>query len=129
MDYYVIEYVLAQDSEGFASSNATRKTVNESQMSAVIRNLLPGATYKFRVAMMNNHGASQFSECGIFQTLGESIYEFKLHYSNSTAALVLHGQACSYLHYIFLYSSRCSNKCFQYVMYESIYNYHNNCGC
>ena len=73
VDYYVIEYVLAQNSEGFASSNATRKTVNESQTSAVIRNLLPGATYKFRVAVMNNHGASQFSECGVFQTLGESI--------------------------------------------------------
>ena len=73
MDYYVIEYVLAQNSEGFASSNATRKTVNESQTSAVIRNLLPGATYKFRVAVMNNHGALQFSECGVFQTLGESI--------------------------------------------------------
>ena len=73
MNYYVIEYVLAQDSEGFASSNATRKTVNESQTSAVIRNLLPGAIYKFRVAVMNNHGASRFSECGVFQTLGESI--------------------------------------------------------
>ena len=75
MNHYVIEYVLAQNSEGFASSNATIKTANESQTSTVIRNLLPGAIYKFRVAVMNNLGTSQFSECGVFQTvaMGESI--------------------------------------------------------
>ena len=74
VSHYVIEYVLARDSEGFASNNVTTKrTVNESQTSTVIRNLLPGAIYKFRVAVMNNNGASQFSECGVFQTLGESI--------------------------------------------------------
>ena len=34
VSHYVIEYVLAQDSEGFASSNVTTKrTVNESQTS------------------------------------------------------------------------------------------------
>ena len=74
MSHYVIEYVLAQDSEGFASSNVTTKwTVNESQTSTIITNLFPGAIYKFRVAVMNKNGVSQFSECGVFQTLGESI--------------------------------------------------------
>ena len=71
MDYYILQYVLALDSAGFNSSNATKKAVNGSKTSAVIDNLLPGATYKFRVAVMNNHGMSQFSECGVFQTLGE----------------------------------------------------------
>ena len=76
MSHYVIEYVLAQDSDGFASSNVTTKlTVNESQTSTVITNLFPGTIYKFRVAVMNKNGVSQFSEtqCGVFQTLGESM--------------------------------------------------------
>ena len=73
MSHYVIEYVLAQDSDGFASSNVTIKTVNESQTSTVVTNLFPGAIYKFRVAVMNKNGVSQFSECGVLQTLGESI--------------------------------------------------------
>ena len=63
---------MAQDSVGFGSSNATKKSVNGSMTSIVIDRLLPGATYKFRVAVVNNHGMSLFSECGIFQTLGES---------------------------------------------------------
>ena len=71
VDYYIIQYVLAWDSAGFNSSNATKQTVNGSQTSTVIDSLLPEATYKFRVAVMNNHGMSPFSECGIFQTLGE----------------------------------------------------------
>ena len=77
VSHYVIKYVLAQDSDGFASSNVTTKrTVNESQRSTVITNLFPGAIYKFRVAVMNKNGVSQFSECGVFQTLGESITLF-----------------------------------------------------
>ena len=71
VDYYVIGYVLAQDSEGFASSNATIMTVNGTQTSAIVGNLSPGATYKFRMAVVNSHGTSPFSECGIFQTLGK----------------------------------------------------------
>ena len=57
VDYYIIEYVLAQDSGGFASSNVTIKTANGSQTSVTIRNLSSGAIYKF-------------SECDIFQTSG-----------------------------------------------------------
>ena len=63
MSHYVIEYVLAQDSDGFASSNVTTKlTVNESQTSTVITNLFPGTIYKFRVAVMNkNHNLVRLS--------------------------------------------------------------------
>ena len=73
VDYYVIEYVLAQDSGGFASGNATIKTSNGSQTSVTIGNLSSGAIYKFRVAVVNSRGTSQFSECGVFQTLGKCL--------------------------------------------------------
>ena len=71
MNYYVIGYVLAQDSKGLASSNATIKTVNGTQISATIGNLSSGAIYKFWMAVVNSRGTSPFSECGIFQTLGK----------------------------------------------------------
>ena len=73
VDYYVIEYVLAQDSEGFASRYATINTVNGSQLSVAVGNLVSGAIYKFRVAVVNSRGTSPFSECGVFQTLGKSM--------------------------------------------------------
>ena len=69
---YIVQYVMAQDSVGFGSSDAMKKSVNGSMTSIVIDRLLPGATYKFRVAVVNNRGMSLFSECGIFLTLGES---------------------------------------------------------
>ena len=72
VDYYIIEYVLVRDSGGFASSNVTIETANGSQTSVTIRNLLSGAIYKFRVAVVNSRGTSKFSECGVFQTSGKS---------------------------------------------------------
>ena len=74
MDSYIVQYVLVQDSVGFGSSNATKKSINGSMTSivTVIDHLLSGAIYKFRVAVVNNRGMSLFSECSIFQTLGES---------------------------------------------------------
>ena len=74
VDSYIVQYVLVQDSVGFGSNNATKKSVNALMTSVVIDSLLSGATYRFRVplAVINNHGMSLFSECGILQTLGES---------------------------------------------------------
>ena len=72
MDSYIVQYVLVQDSVGFGSSNATKRSVNGSMTSVVIDRLLSGAIYKFRVAVVNNRGMSLFSECSIFQTVGES---------------------------------------------------------
>lgn len=69
VDYFMIKYVLTQDSEGFASSNAIIRNVNGSQTSAIIGNLSSGAIYKFHIAVVNSHGTSKFSECGVFQTL------------------------------------------------------------
>ena len=118
VNHYVIEYVLAQDSEGFASSNATIKTANESQTSTVIRNLLPGAIYKFRVAVMNNLGTSQFSECGVFQTvaMGESIDDIILTLHCSALDLqILHFAIVmiiiKLLQCMFFYFSVCSSRC------------------
>ena len=47
--------------------------MNPRHLATVITNLFPGAIYKFRVAVMNKNGVSLFSECGVFQTLGQSI--------------------------------------------------------
>ena len=85
VNYYVMEYVLAQDSKGFSLSNVTTKTANGSQTSVTIGNLLPRAIYKFRVAVVNSRGMSQFSECGVFQTfnLGKSSIH-SMHFSELT---------------------------------------------
>ena len=69
VDNYIVQYVLALD--GFASDNVRSIFVIGSETSVVIGNLLPGSSYKFRVAVMNNHGISAFSQPNTFTTLRE----------------------------------------------------------
>jgi hypothetical protein len=73
VDYYVVQYVLAQDQMGFASDNVVTVLVNPDETSVTVgdENLLPGATYSFRVAIYNSRGQSEFSPQGRFQTLGK----------------------------------------------------------
>ena len=77
VDLYTVEYVLARDSDGFDSANVLSVIVNGSETSVVVSDLLPGASYEFRVAVNNSRGMSAFSLLGSFQTL----CEFLLNYS------------------------------------------------
>ena len=70
---YFVQYVLERD--GFASGLVFSKTVNGNETSLLVENLLPGAIYLFRVAVINNLGVSAFSTQGTIMTLRE--YNFR----------------------------------------------------
>jgi hypothetical protein len=73
IDYYVVQYVLAQDQMGFESNNVVTVLVSPAETSVTVgdENLLPGATYRFHVAVNNSRGLSAFSPQGTFQILGK----------------------------------------------------------
>jgi hypothetical protein len=73
VDFYIVQYVLAQDLMGFASENVVTIQVNPAETSVTVgdENLLPGATYSFRVATNNSRGLSAFSPQGTFQLLSK----------------------------------------------------------
>ena len=66
VEAYVMQFVLAV--YGFDSNNVKNVTVGGSETSVVISNLLPVATYKVRVAVINSRGISIFSPSESFTT-------------------------------------------------------------
>lgn len=66
VEAYVVQFVLAV--YHFDNNNAKNVTVGGSKTSVVIGNLLPVATYKVRIAVMNSHGTSMFSPSESFIT-------------------------------------------------------------
>ena len=76
VDVYLVQYILARDSRRFDSPDVINITVNGSETSVQVDDLLPGANYDFRVAVMNNRGTSSFSQVGTFATLRKLM----LHY-------------------------------------------------
>ena len=73
VDYYVVQYVLARDPMGFDSNSVVTVLVspNDTLVTVGDENLLPGATYSFRVAVNNSRGLSAFSPLGRFETLSK----------------------------------------------------------
>ena len=74
IDNYIVQFVRALD--GFGSSQVMNITVNGTQTSARIDNLMPDTTYEFRVAVSNSRGTSAFSPLRSFTTLRESLTLF-----------------------------------------------------
>ena len=69
---YFVQYVL--DRDGFTSGLVFNETVAGNETSLFVENLLPGATYTFRVAVINNLGVSAFSTLGSVTTQRKSLY-------------------------------------------------------
>ena len=66
VDLYIVQYVLAM--HGLDSSDVTNITVSGIETSVAIGNLLPLATYEFRIAVMNGMGISSFNDLNSFTT-------------------------------------------------------------
>jgi hypothetical protein len=93
VNFYVVQYVLALDQMGFASDNVVTILVNPDETSVTVgdENLLPGATYRFRVAVNNSRGLSAFSPQGTFQILGkERQHNYCIPSHFSVAKAVVH---------------------------------------
>ena len=73
VDLYIVQYVLSRDRDGFQSTNVVTVVVNGSDTTVMVDNLIPAASYDFRVAVNNSRGMSAFSVQGRFQTLGKFI--------------------------------------------------------
>ena len=69
----MIQYVLARDPSGFESNNVVTVVVGPNDTSVKVGddNLLPEATYSFRIAVNNSRGLSAFSPQGRFETLSK----------------------------------------------------------